>query len=171
MGYLAYSVGELIHVSGIICLLTCGIVMAHYGWYNLSPQGKHLSSAAIQVIGFGLEAFVFAYLGLSFFSVYDFDWSWQFILIEMLICIIARFIGTVCLLFLVSACGHKRQLTLKQVLFICYAGLIRGAIAFGLVLRLDNTLVLDIHLPVIKTTALTLVISTTLIFGSTMQVV
>ena len=42
-GYLAYSTGELAHLSGIISLLTSGIIMAHYGWYNLSPQGKHVS--------------------------------------------------------------------------------------------------------------------------------
>ena len=36
-GYLAYSTGELAHMSGIIALLTSGIIMAHYGWYNLSP--------------------------------------------------------------------------------------------------------------------------------------
>jgi len=45
-GYISYSLGELAHLSGIICLLTTGVVMAHYGWYSLSPQGKHLSSAA-----------------------------------------------------------------------------------------------------------------------------
>jgi solute carrier family 9 (sodium/hydrogen exchanger), member 6/7 len=71
LGYISYAVGEMVHVSGIISLLTSGIVMAHYGWYNLSPQGKVLSSAAFQVIGFGLEAFVFAYLGLSYFSLYE----------------------------------------------------------------------------------------------------
>ena len=42
-GYLAYSAGELAGQSGIICLLTTGVVMAHYGWYN---QGKVLSSAS-----------------------------------------------------------------------------------------------------------------------------
>lgn len=36
-GYVAYSTGEIAHMSGIICLLTAGIIMAHYGWYNLSP--------------------------------------------------------------------------------------------------------------------------------------
>lgn len=36
-GYLAYALGEMIHMSGIIALLTSGVVMAHYGWYNLSP--------------------------------------------------------------------------------------------------------------------------------------
>ena len=57
-GYLAYGFGEMAHMSGIICLLTAGIVFAHYGWFNLSPQGKHLSSASFQVIGFAFEAFV-----------------------------------------------------------------------------------------------------------------
>ena len=36
-GYLAYLTSELIHCSGIIAMLTCGILMAHYTWYNLSP--------------------------------------------------------------------------------------------------------------------------------------
>ena len=168
MGYMTYSVGELLHVSGIICLLACGITMAHYAWYNLSPQGKTISSANIQIIGFTLEAAVFAYLGLSFFSVIDMDWSWQFILVETAICIFARFLGTFCFLYLTALCRHKRQVTLKQLLFIWYGGLIRGAIAFGLVLRLDDTLVEKEHLPVITTTALTLVVTSTFVFGSTM---
>ena len=35
-GYLAYAVAELCEFSGIISLLTSGILMAHYTWYNLS---------------------------------------------------------------------------------------------------------------------------------------
>ncbi len=61
----------------------------------------------------------------------------------------------------------------KQLLFCCYAGLIRGAIAFGLVLRLGEFLPVEIpgnkeKLGVFETTALTLVVGTTLLFGSTM---
>jgi NhaP-type Na+/H+ or K+/H+ antiporter len=37
MGYLA---SEMIGLSGIISLLVCGIFLAQYGWYNLSPQSK-----------------------------------------------------------------------------------------------------------------------------------
>ena len=37
--YISYVVAEILHYSGIITLLTSGITMAHYGWYNLSPQG------------------------------------------------------------------------------------------------------------------------------------
>ena len=46
-GYLAYSISDLCKMSGIISLLTAGVIMAHYGWYNLSPQGKHVSSVAV----------------------------------------------------------------------------------------------------------------------------
>lgn len=99
------------------------------------------------MIGFGFEAFVFAYLGLSFFSYADlktFPWSYQFIFIELFICIIARFTGTVGLLYTLKfVFCHKTQVTFKQILFMCYAGLIRGAIAFALVLQLDDHLIPD----------------------------
>jgi len=39
VAYISYVVAEMLKMSGIITLLTCGITMAHYGWYNLSPQG------------------------------------------------------------------------------------------------------------------------------------
>ena len=35
-GYLAYATGEAFSMSGIIALLTSGVVMAHYAWYSLS---------------------------------------------------------------------------------------------------------------------------------------
>jgi len=75
-GYLAYGFGELAHVSGIGALVTVGIIMAHYTWYNLSPQGKHVSSVSFQVLGYSLEALVFSYVGLSFFTYKHLAWSW-----------------------------------------------------------------------------------------------
>ena len=74
-GYLAYSFSSLAGMSGIISLLTAGITMAHYGWYNLSPQGKHVSTCTFQVIGYATEAFIFGYLGLTFFSRSNHQWS------------------------------------------------------------------------------------------------
>jgi NhaP-type Na+/H+ or K+/H+ antiporter len=68
VAYMSYCVGEAADVSGIICLLTTGVIMAHYTWYSLSPQGKHVTSVTFAVIGFLAEAFVFAYLGISFFT-------------------------------------------------------------------------------------------------------
>lgn len=57
---------------------------------------------------------------------------------------------------------------MKELLFVSYAGMIRGAVAFGLVLRIDD----DINSKsVIVTTSLSLVAFTTVFNGSTVAVV
>jgi len=44
---MSYSISEYYEQSAIVTLLVCSLVMSHYGWYNLSPQGKHVSSVTI----------------------------------------------------------------------------------------------------------------------------
>ena len=85
----------------------------------------------------------------------------------MIICIIARCSGTFGIIGLLRLCGYEKndlnKITCSELTFVAFAGLIRGAIAFGLVLRLDP------YLPnrgVIVTTCLSLVVFTTIFFGS-----
>ena len=59
---------------------------------------------------------------------------------------------------------HQSGINLKELIFIWYAGMIRGAIAFGLVLRIEG---IGENEEVIVTTALMLVVFTTVVFGST----
>lgn len=60
--------------------------------------------------------------------------------------------------------GYKSGIKFKELIFISYAGLIRGAVAFGLVLRIDPSVE---NRPVIVTTSLSLVVFTTVCLGST----
>jgi NhaP-type Na+/H+ or K+/H+ antiporter len=94
-GYIAYILSEVSENSGIITLLTCGIVMSHYTWYNLSPQGKHASFITFEFLSFGMEGFVFIYLGVTLFSFGNLRWSWDLFIVELMIIMIGRFIGTV----------------------------------------------------------------------------
>jgi len=168
-GYISYGFSELFHMSGIISLLTTAILMAQYTWYNLSPQGKHVSSVAFQVMGYLSEAMLFSYVGLSVFTYKDDFWSYQFILIEFFIVTVARFVGTYLPFYMMGICKHKFTLTFKQVTFVAYAGLIRGAISVGLVLKLEDY---QIHyFEVIRTTTLTMVVATTIIYGGTLPLV
>ena len=166
--YIAYVAAELWHLSGIITLLTCAVVMANYAWFNLSPQGKQSSTVIFQFVGFIAEGFVFSYLGLTFFSYKDFMWSWELIYVEGIIILIGRFLGTFGLLGFLKLFGYekndKRKITCGELLFIWYAGLIRGAIAFGLVLRISDDVP---NRSVIVTTSLTLVVVSTIFYGST----
>ena len=63
---------------------------------------------------------------------------------------------------------YKSGIRLKDLVFISYAGLIRGAVAFGLVLRIDKSVP---NRPVIITTALSLVVFSTVVLGSTVATV
>lgn len=169
VAYIAYVTAELLEFSGIISLLTVGITVAHYGWYSLSPQGKASSTIVFQFLGFAAEAFVFSYLGLTFFSYRFLPWSWELFTIELVIIIAGRALATIGLLsFLKCFCCYEREnpsrVTYRELIFIWYAGMIRGAIAFGLVLRIDHSFP---NRDVIVTTCLSLVVSTTIVFGST----
>lgn len=63
--------------------------------------------------------------------------------------------------------GYNSGIPIKELLFIWYAGMIRGAIAFGLVLRIDQKYA---NRGLIVTTSLSLVIFTTVVFGSTVGI-
>ena len=104
--YLSYLFSEVLKASGIISLLTCGVVMAHYSWYNLSPQGKQSSFIVFQFLGYATEAFVFSYLGLTFFSYGELDWSFHLFWVELFIIIVGRFIGVIGLMGLLKLCGY-----------------------------------------------------------------
>jgi sodium/hydrogen exchanger-like protein 6/7 len=97
----AYFVSDYAEKSPIISLLTCGISMAHYTWYNLSPQGKTVSSVTFSILGSAAESFVFAYIGLCTFTYAadssaeeaageDFPWSTSFIGWMLAIIIVGR---------------------------------------------------------------------------------
>lgn len=168
LAYLSYVISEVAKYSGIISLLTCGVAMAHYTWYNLSPQGKQSSFIVFQFLGYLTEAFVFAYLGLTFFSYGDLNWSPHLFVAELGVIIFGRMIGTIGLFSLLSCFGYKGGISMRELIFIWYAGMIRGAIAFGLVLRIDSSFK---NRDVIVTTSLSLVIFTTVVFGSTVGIV
>lgn len=67
-GFLSYLAAEVQGQSGIIAILASGMVMANYAWFNLSPQAKQSSQTIFKWLGFLVEAIVFSYLGLTFWS-------------------------------------------------------------------------------------------------------
>jgi len=79
----------------------------------------------VESLGFLSEAFVFVYIGITGIGYNDLNWSIKFMVIEIMIITIGRYLGIVGLLYLVSwLFNHKRQLTFKQALFLYTGGLI-----------------------------------------------
>lgn len=85
------------------------------------------------------------------------------IITEILIILCGRFIVTISLIKFLDLLGYNSGISFKELIFISYAGMIRGAVAFGLVLRIESSI---INRPVIVTTALSLVGFTTVIMGT-----
>ena len=138
----SYYVSELFDMSGIVTLLCCALVMSHYTWYNLSPQGKHVTSVTFQALGFLAEAAVFSFVGVSVPYYIDLvPYCVPFIIAEFFIVIIGRYTA-IYLSYYLFACfpgAKENNLSFPQVTFISWAALIRGAIAFGLVAKVDKT--------------------------------
>lgn len=87
---------------------------------------------------------------------------------ELFVVLAGRFIGTIGVIKILEICGYKSGIRFKDLIFISYAGLIRGAVAFGLVLRIDKAIE---NRAVIVTTSLSLVVITTVVLGSTVATV
>lgn len=170
--YLSYVTAELMALSGIISLLVCSICEKEFAWLNMSMQGKQCSVDIFEFLGLLAQGFVFSYLGLTFFFYEKFNWSPELIATEMIICIIARCTAVLGMFAVLKCCckyekNYKEKLSWKELSFISFAGFIRGAIAFGLVLRMNNDIA---NRSVIVTTCLTLVVFSTVVFGSTIGI-
>ncbi|KAI9576562.1 hypothetical protein GQX74_009619 [Glossina fuscipes] len=65
--YAPYVLAEGIHLSGIMAILFCGIVMSHYTHFNLSTVTQIIMQQTMRTLAFIAETCMFAYLGLAIF--------------------------------------------------------------------------------------------------------
>lgn len=172
-----YMLSEMLHFSAICSLLVSSIVYSHYTWYNLSPQGKHVTALTFQTLGYMAEALVFAFIGMtSVGSLLNNYISWQFILAQLFFVVLARTLGIFISYYTFECCkgSEANKLTNREIMFAVWAAYIRGAIAFGLTMNLEDKYFGfedDKHgkgahsAEVVQTTLLALVIITTFFFG------
>ena len=140
-GMTAYFTTGLIKInglemSGIIALLTFGILSSHYTYYSMSPQGRQTATLSFTFIGELAESAVYSYVGLALYSTIPTWWSWSFMFIQLFIIIAGRTGGVICTFYTCRLCFKKKTIAFNELLFITYAGMIRGAIAFALVLKI-----------------------------------
>jgi hypothetical protein len=69
------------------------------------------------------EAFVFGYLGLTFFSYTELKWSPMLFGIELLVIVFGRLMGTFGLVTFLKIFGYKQEMSMKELLFVWYAGI------------------------------------------------
>lgn len=157
--YAPYVLAEGIHLSGIMAILFCGIVMSHYTHFNLSTVTQITMQQTLRTLAFIAETCVFAYLGLALFS-FKHRVEPAFIVWSLILCLIGRACNIFPLAILVNR-FREHQITKKMMFIMWFSGL-RGAISYALSLHLNFS---DETRHVIITTTLIIVLFTTLIFG------
>lgn len=157
--YGPYVLAEGIHLSGIMAILFCGIVMSHYTHFNLSTVTQITMQQTLRTLAFIAETCVFAYLGLALFS-FKHRVEPALVVWSIVLCLIGRACNIFPLALLVNR-FREHQITKKMMFIMWFSGL-RGAISYALSLHLNFS---DETRHVIITTTLIIVLATTLFFG------
>jgi len=133
--YMAWMLAEAMQLSGIVAILFCGIVMAHYTTHNLHPRTEVFSRRFFKTVAFGCESFVFIYMGLAMFT-FEQDWGiWPITLVAILAMLLSRAFNVVPNTWLVNWLRPaEKQIKTDFVKIMWFSGL-RGAIAFALALK------------------------------------
>ncbi|VVC86715.1 unnamed protein product [Leptidea sinapis] len=157
--YAPYVLAEGIHLSGIMAILFCGIVMSHYTHFNLSTVTQVTMQQTMRTLAFIAETCVFAYLGLAIFS-FRHRVEPALVVWSIVLCLIGRAANIFPLALLCNK-FREHKITKKMMFIMWFSGL-RGAISYALSLHLDFS---DETRHVIITTTLIIVLFTTLFFG------
>ena len=135
--FISYTTAEIFDLSAIIALLFCSISLSNYAFYNLSFQAREESCIVAQILSSMAEAFVFTYLGLSFFTMAQTNYSLTFVVIEFFTITLARCATVYFLTGITNLCSSHPFIA-KEKKVISVAGCIRGAIAFGLAMSFET---------------------------------
>ena len=158
--YSPYVLAEGIHLSGIMAILFCGIVMSHYTHFNLSTITQITMQQTMRTMSFVAETCVFAYLGLAIFS-FKHKLQLSFVIWSLILCLIGRACNIFPLAWMVNR-FREHKITNKMQFIMWFSGL-RGAISYALSLHLQFSTEETRH--VVITTTLIIVLFTTLCLG------
>ncbi|XP_016963504.1 sodium/hydrogen exchanger 3 isoform X19 [Drosophila biarmipes] len=138
MAYLAYLNAEIFHMSGILSITFCGITMKNYVESNISQKSHTTVKYALKMLSSSAETIIFMFLGVA--TVNNMHvWNTWFVLLTIAFCSVFRVIGVI----LLSALANRFRLhKLSRVdQFVMSYGGLRGAVAFALVLLVDENVV------------------------------
>ena len=65
MAYLAYLMGDLLGLSGILALFVSAVAISHYALHNISAQSRTTTIYAFHTLSYISEGIIFVYCGLD----------------------------------------------------------------------------------------------------------
>jgi len=89
-------------------------------------------------LGHAAEAGIYSYIGLSLYSNLFAWWSWEFVIYETIVVMVGRYLAVFGTFYAFKLCFKSRTIDARELVFIGWGGMIRGAIAFALVMRIPK---------------------------------
>ncbi|XP_034668932.1 sodium/hydrogen exchanger 3 isoform X21 [Drosophila subobscura] len=138
MAYLAYLNAEIFHMSGILAITFCGITMKNYVESNISQKSHTTVKYALKMLSSSAETIIFMFLGVA--TVNNMHvWNTWFVILTITFCSVFRVLGVI-LLTAIANRFRLHKLSRVDQFVMSYGGL-RGAVAFALVLLVDENVV------------------------------
>ncbi|CAJ0609563.1 unnamed protein product [Cylicocyclus nassatus] len=166
MPYFFYLLTDSFHLSGILAIVTCGILVKNYMRGNLCDEMHFTVEYIYKMASSYSESFIFVFLGVSVVSsnhVFD----WWFIISTLIGCFVFRFIGVYLLTFFLNKFRYEDERISWVDQFVMAYGGIRGAVCYGLVMSIDENLIPAKKMFV--TTTLAVIMFTTVVQGTTIK--
>uniref|UniRef100_A0AAR2IYS6 Sodium/hydrogen exchanger n=1 Tax=Pygocentrus nattereri TaxID=42514 RepID=A0AAR2IYS6_PYGNA len=162
--YMAYLSAEVFHLSGIMALIACGVVMRPYVEANISHKSYTTIKYFLKMWSSVSETLIFIFLGASTVAG-PHAWNWTFVIATIILCLVSRVFGVVGLTYILNK-FRMVKITGKDQFILAYGGL-RGAIAFSLAFLLSSK-----HFPMknmFLTAIITVVFFTVFVQGMTIR--
>jgi len=89
-------------------------------------------------LGTAAEAGVYSYIGIALYAQINQWWSFSFIFLQFGLIVVGRLLAVFSVFYTARLCCRRKTINARELTFISYAGMIRGAIAFALVLKITK---------------------------------
>ncbi|XP_068431610.1 Na(+)/H(+) exchanger beta-like [Clinocottus analis] len=160
--YMAYLSAEIFHLSGIMSLIACGVIMRPYVEANVSHKSYTTIKYFMKMWSSVSETLIFIFLGVSTVAG-PHAWNWTFVIFTVVLCLVSRVLGVIGLTYIINK-FRIVKLTSKDQFILAYGGL-RGAIAFSLGFLLTENEMKSMFL----TAIITVIFFTVIVQGMTIR--
>ncbi|KAJ0234171.1 Sodium/hydrogen exchanger 3 [Hirschfeldia incana] len=176
LAYLSYMLAELFHLSSILTVFFCGIVMSHYTWHNITDKSKVTTRHTFAALSFLAEIFIFLYVGMDALDIEKWDVvrnspgqsiGVSAILLGLILLGRAAFVFPLSFLSNLTKSSPDEKIDWKKQVTIWWAGLMRGAVSMALAYNQFTT---SGHTKLLGnaimiTSTITVVLFSTVVFG------
>lgn len=135
IAYLSYLTAELVHFSGIISIICCGLVQVQYAMGNISRKSYTTVKYFTKMLSAVSDTVIFIFLGIVLVNKRH-VWNTGFVVWSAALCLVYRFMTVFGLTYIVNMLGRVKKINLEEQFIMAYGGL-RGAVAFSLVIMLS----------------------------------